>query len=265
MVRGDTLRGDKVEVVVRGEAKSAQRLTAIIRENFSRIHGDLKELNPIETVEVTGQNGLFLDVAALTNTEAASRQAAIPTAMGDVQVDKTRELNRLTPQKARKGRASPLRVFVSYAHVDETWKDAFGLHLDILRNEKLIQEWNDRRILPGQDWDREIRRELEEADLVIFLASTPFLASGYIQGVEVRLAMTREKAGKTVIIPVILKDCAWKEQRWKKNQVLPKDGKPISHWGRRDEAWHDIERGIRRTVAGLRKKPVTGDVDVASE
>ena len=265
LVRGDALRGDKVEVIVRGQGKSAQRLAAIIRENFSRIHSDLKELNPKESVELTGQEGLFMDVAALTNTEVSSPRTAIPTATGDVAVDKTQELNRLTPRRARKARPSPIRVFVSYAHFDETWKDAFVLHLDILRNEKLIREWNDRRIIAGQNWDKEIRRELEDADIVIFLVSTPFLASGYIQGVEVRLALTREKAGKAVVVPIILKDCAWKEQPWKKNQVLPKDGKPITHWGRRDEAWHDVERGIRRTVAALRRKPAKAEAESTSE
>jgi internalin A len=262
LVRADTFRGEKVEIVVRGRAEPMQRLAAIIRENFARIHADIKELKPRELMEVSGQRGLYQEVAALQKTEASSPMVHVATASGDVDLDKTAELNRLMPEQSRKTPASSLRVFVSYSHKDERLKDDFGLYLDLLKNEGSIQVWHDRRLVPGQEWDKEIRRELEEADIVIFLVSTPFLASGYIQGVEVASAMERYRAGKAVIVPVILERCSWERQEWEKFQALPKDGKPVTKHGRRADAWHGVEQGLRRTIASLRgKEGAKGQLD----
>jgi hypothetical protein len=199
-----------VDIIVRGDATASQRLTGIIRENFARIHADLKELNPIELMEVGGQPGLYQHVKGLESGEFKTPVITVATAAGDVEVNRTLELNRLTPEMARRSQTPPLHLFVSYAHKNEKQKDALGVHLDLLRNEGLIEPWDDRRIVPGQGWDNAIRKELEAADVIVFLVTTPFLGSNYSQTVEVKRAIEHAEAGKAVIIPIILEKCTWR-------------------------------------------------------
>lgn len=43
----------------------------------------------------------------------------------------------------------PVKVFISYAHKDECFKDNLIEHMASLNRAGLITEWNDRKIVPG--------------------------------------------------------------------------------------------------------------------
>ncbi len=47
------------------------------------------------------------------------------------------------------------RVFISYSHKDEDWKDRVVSHLGVLAAEGL-EAWDDRRIEAGGGWEAEI-------------------------------------------------------------------------------------------------------------
>lgn len=86
----------------------------------------------------------------------------------------------LTPQPP----AQPLQLFYSYAHEDEEMRDELEKHLTLLRREGTISEWHDRAIVPGQEWDEAIKGQLDRADIILLLVSPDFLASDYIDRVE---------------------------------------------------------------------------------
>lgn len=48
------------------------------------------------------------------------------------------------------------KVFISYSHKDEQHKDDLLEHMSGLIRSSLIEEWNDRKILPGKNWEDEI-------------------------------------------------------------------------------------------------------------
>jgi hypothetical protein len=52
-------------------------------------------------------------------------------------------------------------------------------HLGVLKQENIIKIWWDRQILPGSNWNQEILRELEAADLILLLISANFLNSQF--------------------------------------------------------------------------------------
>jgi hypothetical protein len=82
-------------------------------------------------------------------------------------------------------------------------RDVFRENLALLEADGLITSWFDGQILASAEWDKEIRRELEEADLVIFLVSTTFLNSKYIKGVEMDTALRRRASGEAELVAVI--------------------------------------------------------------
>ena len=49
-----------------------------------------------------------------------------------------------------------LKIFISYSHLDERFIDEFKKHLAPLKNKGLVEEWYDRKILPGEDYQSKI-------------------------------------------------------------------------------------------------------------
>ncbi|HEX4951897.1 MAG TPA: SUMF1/EgtB/PvdO family nonheme iron enzyme [Thermoanaerobaculia bacterium] len=131
----------------------------------------------------------------------------------------------------------PAKVFISYSHKDEAWKDRVVSHLQVLAHQGLLAVWDDRQIDAGDDWYAAIESALESCDVALLLISRDFLNSGFIRREEVpRLLRRREEAGVRVI-PVILWPCSWDQVDWlKPTQARPTDGKPLASFKRKAEA-----------------------------
>lgn len=149
--------------------------------------------------------------------------------------------------------ANTVVLFYSYAHEDEKFRKELEKHLSVLKNQGVIREWHDRKISAGSDWENEIDRYLNSSHIILLLVSPDFLASNYITRVEGKRAMERYEAGEARVIPVILRPCLWENTPFAKLQALPKDGKPVTKWPNRDEAFLDVARGIRSVVEELKK------------
>ena len=147
---------------------------------------------------------------------------------------------------------NPVTIFYSYSHKDEALKEQLDTHLALLRRRGLVSTWHDRRILPGPDWETVIDKSLDEADIVLFLVSADFMASDYCFGKEVVRGMERHELNEAKVIPVIVRAVDWVDAPFGKLQALPKDAHPITSWNNPDEAWLDVERGIKRAIEELR-------------
>jgi hypothetical protein len=145
--------------------------------------------------------------------------------------------------------AEPVSLFYSYSHTDESLRKKLEAHLSLLQHQGVIRGWHDRRIEAGAEWDGAISQNLDEAGIILLLVSAEFLASRYCRDVEINRAMERHKAGTARVIPVILRPVDWHSAPFGKLQALPKDGKPVTKWTNRDEAFVDVARGIREAVA----------------
>lgn len=106
------------------------------------------------------------------------------------------------------------RVFISYSHKDEIWKNRLQTQLAVLEMEGLLSVWEDRQIALGDRWYPEIETAINTADVAILLISAEFLTSKFIRGEEIpRLLKRREQEGIRVI-PLIIKPCPWKKVAW---------------------------------------------------
>jgi tetratricopeptide (TPR) repeat protein len=146
---------------------------------------------------------------------------------------------------------APLRVFLSYSHHDEALCERFLVYLRQLQRHGLIQPWHDRRITPGQDWAGAIDDHIESADLIILLVSADFIASDYINDVEMKHALERSQSGEARLVPVILKPCEWQTSPFARPQALPKDGRPVVHWPTIDDGFDNVVKGLRRLIVEL--------------
>ena len=120
-------------------------------------------------------------------------------------------------------------VFVSYSHKDEEWKDRLVTHLRVLQYQGILDEWDDRRIGAGKDWEQEIEEAMAAASVAVLMVSANFLTSRFILGREVPTLLERREREGLHVFPVIVKPCAWKHVEWlAKMQVRPRDGRPLS-------------------------------------
>lgn len=152
--------------------------------------------------------------------------------------------------------ASAVAVFYSYAHEDEVLRDELAGHLKILERRGLIRAWHDRKIVAGADWAATIDAHLNLADLVLLLVSKDFIESDYIFGVELQRAMERHAAGACDVVPILVRAVNIEpEDRdafpFMALQGLPTDLKPVTSWDNRDEAWTNVAKGLRATVAAM--------------
>lgn len=149
---------------------------------------------------------------------------------------------------------SNVLVFYSYSHRDESYKESLDTHLSILKRQRYLEGWNDRKIAPGENWEEEINLNLQQSDIVLLLVSSNFLASDYCYDTETIYALEQHEKGNCIVIPVILKPCLWSVSEFKHLQVLPKNGKPISTWKNKDEAWLDVSEGILKVIKKIKEK-----------
>jgi formylglycine-generating enzyme required for sulfatase activity len=148
-----------------------------------------------------------------------------------------------------------IEIFFSYARKDELLRDEFAKHLKPLRNEGIIKDWHDREIPPGAEWQNEIDRHLESAQIILLLISADFLASDYCYSVELKRALERHDNQEATVIPVILRSCDWKRTKFGKLAALPTDGKAIKSWSDLDEAFTDVVTGLRSMIDKLTPIP----------
>src|SRR5260370_20011219 len=144
-----------------------------------------------------------------------------------------------------------LRVVLSYAHRDEKLREELNKHLSTLRRSATIKSWDDRKILPGSDFGAEIDLKLREAEIILLLVSSDFMNSDYCYCREMRLALRRHARRQARVIPIIMRPVDWLKTPIGGLLALPKDGKPVTTWHRRDEALLDITKGIRKVAEEL--------------
>lgn len=152
--------------------------------------------------------------------------------------------------------STAVKIFISSSHRDTELRKTLRVHLAVLEKQGFIRLWDDDKIMPGENWEQRIEKELKESDIVLLLISPDFLASDFIDQKEIKKALELREKGKIDVIPLILKPCDWEEKKaLARMQVLPKRGKPIDSkfWHSLDEAFTEVVKGLK-TVIRERKK-----------
>jgi internalin A len=239
----------QVDVTVIGDEDGSKRLVKLIRNHFQHIHRDVQGLDPEEVVEVEGHRGVYKSVKVLEVDEQEGNETTVDSNNRSVKIDHTHELNRISSPAARNPQQPRLKLFLSYSHKDARLRDVFRENLALLEADGLITPWFDGQILPSSEWDKEIRREVEEADIMVLMVSTAFLKSSYIRGVELARAMQRRALGQAELVPIILEaDCDWQSRGFSRYQALPPGVKAVRSWARHADAFNRVEQELRRLI-----------------
>lgn len=249
----------QVLVRVLGEPEKRRRLLAVIRENCDQIHSEMNDFRPTEWVALERHPEEWMSYREL-EVLGQEHVNEFPKSVGNRVVSvKPMEILRCSDvprvceaDRLRIGTHGALTLFVSYAHEDERWRKKLEPNLGLLRREGLIAHWYDRELIPSTQWEEEIKRRLQEAEIILFLLSADMLNSDFIQRVEIPTAMELHKTNKARVVPVVVRRCGW-QRHFGEIQALPRGGRPIKEWTDRDRACFDVEEGLRSTIAEVRQ------------
>lgn len=153
--------------------------------------------------------------------------------------------------------SKPVKVFYSYSHKDETFRDELETHLSILKRQGKIDSWHDQCILAGQELDRQIDTNLQTADIILLLVSADFINSNYCYETEMKAALEKHSNKEAIVIPIIIRSVEWSDGPIGKLLALPTDGKAVSSWIDRDEAWKNVAQGIKKVVKSIHDRQTT--------
>ena len=150
-----------------------------------------------------------------------------------------------------------MKGFLAYSKEDSAIVQRLMVHLSGLTYAGGIETWYDRYLAPGEEWDQKIRGELASADVIIFCVSADLLANEYVQKVEIPGAITRHNDGEAIVIPVILRSCAWRVHPLGKLQAIPAKSATVDEYVRGDkveDVWTEVTSGVQKAVASLGEK-----------
>jgi|SRR5688572_6118014 hypothetical protein len=142
------------------------------------------------------------------------------------------------------------KLFISYSHKDEEFKDALVTMLAGLQRQGIIEPWQDRQIEAGTEWLKVIEKAMEDCNMAVLLISPDFIASPFIQDKELAHLFQRRLTQGLRVIPIIVRPCLWQQEPVIKDlQVVPKNGKAVISFskenGDRDQVWSEIGNILR--------------------
>jgi internalin A len=238
--------------VIGPDRDSRRNFFNFIRKTLHDIHDSFEKLTVTELVPVPGHDDVFIEYAELVGYEEMG--------LADYPVGKLRRkfnvgemLSGLeAPERRQPRRHAPVKVFVSYSHKDTDYKDELVTALAYLSRMEEIELWQDGRIEAGMEWKKEIFEKLAEAEIVICLVSSNFIASDFCYSIELKEALEGHEAGTKIVVPIQIKTCAWTKLPFGKIQGVPP--KPISSYSPHDDGWGEVFKGMEGAVKRIRGK-----------
>lgn len=139
-----------------------------------------------------------------------------------------------------------LSIFL--CHLSKDKPRVRDLYKRLSKEDGLLPWFDEESLLPGQDWDTEIKRAIRSADVVVVCISRASITKeGYIQKeIKMALDIVDEKPDGTIfLVPLRLDDCEVPEKLAK------------YHWVDYFGEETDLENGYSKLLASLQKRKIS--------
>ena len=262
LVRLDRLER-RTEVAVLGKPlPDQQSLFDVIRAHLIVLHGNVRV---VEETEIEGHPGAWVRVSKLRRKENdgateieeetdAGEPAVVNVSQTLDQVESDAATEAAGPDPQRR-----VRLFISYAHVDEKQLLPVRQHLTLLSQQGYIQVWHDRDLVAGEKWETGILEELKWAEIVLLFYTTGARVSDFIQKTELPLALERSDRNECAVVwvPLERNDLLAThplEQRLAALACGTLDKQKIYSFVPHQLGWMQVEESIRKVVEQRRAK-----------
>jgi len=140
-------------------------------------------------------------------------------------------------------------IFISYSREDRKWLVDIREGLDPLIRQNRIKVWIDEDIEPGKEWRPEIEAAIHNAKGALLLVSRHYLASDFVNNVEVPHLLDERTKRNLKILWVLVGDCMWEETFLKDIQAAIEPNTALNNIteGERDLFIKRISKVVRDT------------------
>lgn len=157
----------------------------------------------------------------------------------------------------RMSQAAYSRIFISYSHRNEQWKERLLKQLAVFEQHHSLEVWHDENMEGGADWERRIHEAMDSARFAIVLLCPDALSSTFMVDRELPVLERRWRANELSVIPILYKkDCLWEKHAWLTSlQTKPRlaaGAAPLSEIG--DRAEHHLRTLVVKFEQGDRKE-----------
>lgn len=143
--------------------------------------------------------------------------------------------------------STPAAIVSFAAPEDQHLLTQWEKHLRPLQQNGQVTLWSPHHIPPGMNRDEEIATHLAQADILVLLLSADFVGNNECYQLMMR-SLEHARHGKARVIPLLLRSVGWHATPLGHLSCLPSNGRPITRWGDRDEAFQDCVDGITRLL-----------------
>jgi len=152
----------------------------------------------------------------------------------------------------QKNQAAPVKAVYLYDNADIEWKNMLDKQLAVLKRDEVIDTWDESMIGAGEVLDDHVRLQLDQANLILLLVSSDFLASDKLYEEQLRQALLRNREGKAFIIPILVRPCAWESAVFAKSKlILPRKHQAIASWEDKDAACRNVVLELQKYIPFL--------------
>jgi hypothetical protein len=156
------------------------------------------------------------------------------------------------PGAAARPREASLACYVSYASRDAELGAELCTALAPWVRARGTRVWHRGLLSPGPHL-AQADEELASAEVIVLLLSASH-AEEEVTAAEAERALARHMRGEAWIIPVVARPFFWRGTPIRELAVLPSDGRALTSWQNRDEAWLDVVNGIDAAVQALKAR-----------
>jgi hypothetical protein len=159
--------------------------------------------------------------------------------------------------------SAPVRVFVSYSHADRDWLNELKLVLTPLIRAERIAFWEDTAIPAGTKWKAEIETQLHTTNVAVLLVSASFLASDFIDRVELPVILQRANKNELRLLWIAVGYSLVAETPLSGFQAVNDPSRPLDTLDRpqRMAAWVKIGETIKDAVGVSSVAGALGTID----
>jgi hypothetical protein len=145
-------------------------------------------------------------------------------------------------------------LFISYSHRDKKWLAELRKFLHDLDKQDLIKIWDDREIMPGDQWHTEIRDALLSAKAAVLLVTQDFLVSPFISSVELPPLVEAAKSDNVKLFWIAVGASTVKETVISMFQALNSPERPLKKLtpAKREDEYLKIRSRITAAIGGRR-------------
>lgn len=147
-----------------------------------------------------------------------------------------------------------LKIVYLYARHDKKLRDDIARHLTGLQRQGLITGWHEDDIEAGGEREAIFKKHLTQADIILLLISSYFIASDHCYTTEMAQALEKHRRGEAHVLTILLRPTVIEGSPFASLRFLPKDRKPLATRKDRDAALVEIVQAIKQIITEIETK-----------